>query len=81
MNASDFLDAGLRLLVVVGLACGAWRSWKALGHSVRLDGRRYYRQPDGTYRTFWGGRVRDPSLMRRIEEVDPARGAADGTRP
>lgn len=65
----SWLETGLRLLVVVGLAYGAWQSWKALGRPVVVDGRRYFRQPDGSYRTFWGGRVRDPDLVRRIAEA------------
>lgn len=48
----------LRLLAVFGTALGAWQSWKALGVPVVAGGKRWYRQPDGTFRRWYGGRAR-----------------------
>lgn len=61
----------LRLLVLVSLVLGAWQAWKAQRPPLRIEGKRYYRQPDGSYRTLWGWRIRDPELVRRLREMDP----------
>lgn len=66
MEAIDLLRMG----VVVGLAYGAWRGWKALPPPVVFEGKRYYRQPDGTYRTLFGRRVQNPSLMLALSAAD-----------
>jgi hypothetical protein len=66
------LSDWLRLFVVVGLAYGAWTSWKRLPVPVRLNGRRYYPQPDGGFRTLWGRRVRDPALLAALKRAAPA---------
>lgn len=50
----------LRIIALLAIALGAWRSFKALGEPVRFEGRRYYRHPDGRYRRWYGGRSRRP---------------------
>lgn len=69
MEAIDLL----RLGVVAGLAYGAWRGWKALPTPVVFEGKRYYRQPDGTYRTLFGRRVRNPDLLLILSAADDER--------
>lgn len=69
MEATDLLRAG----VVAGLAYGVWRGWKALPSPVILEGKRYYRQPDGTYRTLLGRRVRNSGLLSTLAALDNAR--------
>ena len=46
----------LRVLAIVGMAAGAWNSWKALGTPLVRGGKRWYLQPDGSYRRWYGGR-------------------------
>jgi hypothetical protein len=48
----------LRVLAVIGAAAGAWRSYRALGTPLVRGGKRWYRQPDGRYRRWWGGPAR-----------------------
>lgn len=62
----------LRLAVVFSLAYGAWTSWKRLPTPVRLNGRRYYPQPDGSFCTLWGRRVCDPALLAALKSATPA---------
>jgi len=50
----------LKILTLVFLSIGAWRSVRAMGRPVRFEGRRYYRQPDGSYRRWYGGRAKPP---------------------
>ena len=50
----------LKVATLIFLALGAWRSFKAMGAPVRFEGRRYYRQADGSYRRWFGGRARRP---------------------
>lgn len=69
MEAIDLLRVG----VVVGLAYGAWRGWKALPTPVVFDGKRYYRQLDGTYRTLFGRRVRNPELVLALSAAENER--------
>ena len=69
MEAIDLL----RLVVIVGLAYGAWRGWRALPSPVILEGKRYYRQPDGTYRTLGGRRVRSRELIIALAAADDGR--------
>lgn len=69
MEAIDLL----RLVMIVGLAYGAWRGWRALPPPVILEGKRYYRQPDGTYRTLGGRRVRNPEIMLALAAADNER--------
>ena len=46
----------LKLASIAMMALGAWTSFKAMGVPVRHGGRLYYRQPDGRYRRWYGGR-------------------------
>lgn len=56
-----------RVFVVVSMAGGAWAAWKNLPKPVRLDGRKYYPQPNGGYATVWGMIVRDAALIERLK--------------
>ena len=60
----EWIDV-LRLLAAIGMGYGAWAAYKSV--VVVKHGRRYYRQKDGNYRTFWGRRVRDPALVTALE--------------
>lgn len=55
----------LRGLALIGLTMGAVRSFRAMGKPIRRGGMRWYRQPDGRYRRWYGGR------SRREEELGP----------
>lgn len=48
----------LKVAALFFMALGAWRSFRAMGTPVRFAGRRWYRQADGTYRRWYGGRAR-----------------------
>jgi hypothetical protein len=50
----------LKFLSVAALAFGAWSSYRAMGTPVVFQGRRYFRQADGRYRRWYGGRLFDP---------------------
>lgn len=50
----------LKILALLGMLLGAWQSYRALGAPVRHGGRSYYRQADGTYRRWYGGRSYRP---------------------
>ena len=50
----------LKLLTIVFLGIGTWQSLKAMGRPVRFEGRRYYRQADGSYRRWYGGGAKRP---------------------
>lgn len=68
----EFIDV-LRVLFLIGMVYGAWSSYKALPKPIMIDGRRAYRQPDGSYRTWWGGRIKVPDGF-----VPPPDSPADG---
>lgn len=46
----------LKALAFLGMALGAWNSFKAMGTPVYFRGRRYYLQSYGTIRRWYGGR-------------------------
>lgn len=58
----------LRLVTVIAMAWGAWQSWKALPKPTIIDGRKCYRQPDGSYRTLWGRRVAVPEGVKAKDQ-------------
>jgi hypothetical protein len=66
----DWSDV-LRLLAIIGLAYGAWTTFKSLV-KVRHGGRTYYRQKDGSFSTAWGRRVRDPDLIAALDAAHEA---------
>ena len=47
----------LKLLVLIGLILGAWQSFKAMGKPIVRRGKRWFLQPDGRYRRWYGGRA------------------------
>jgi hypothetical protein len=63
----------LRLFSVVATACAVWSLWRARPKPVLIDGRSYYRQPDGGWRTVWGRRVRDPALLDALAAATDTR--------
>jgi hypothetical protein len=46
----------LKALTLVGLTLGAWQSYKAMGTPIVRGGKRWFLQPDGRYRRWYGGR-------------------------
>lgn len=50
----------LNIATLLFLTLGAWRSLKAMGSTVHFERRRYYRQSDGSYRRWFGGRSHQP---------------------
>ena len=48
----------LKIIVLIGLVLGAWQSFKALGKPTLRGGKRWYRQPNGLYCRWYGGRSR-----------------------
>jgi len=46
----------LKLLTAAALAVGAWQSYRAMGKPVIRGGKRWYKQLDGGYRRWYGGR-------------------------
>lgn len=67
------LDQWLHLIVLIFMVVGAWNAWKAMGKPVRLEGRRYYRQSDGSYRTIWGRPVKNPEIAAALTELERQR--------
>jgi len=63
-------ENALRLLVIIGMGFGAWNAWKALPEAVVVNGRKYYPQPDGSYRTIWGRRAKDPAVLEALARAD-----------
>jgi hypothetical protein len=59
----------LRLITVAALAYGAWRTFRNRPPVRTLHGRRYYRQPDGSYRTIWGGRVKNAATIAELDRL------------
>lgn len=57
----------LKVAALIFMALGAWRSFKAMGTPVRFEGRRWYRQPDGSYRRWYGGRGRSAAEVGQAE--------------
>lgn len=66
MRQVEWIDL-VRLLALLGMAYGARQAWKALPAPVVHDGRRYRRGPDGVWRGFWGGRVRDAAVLAALD--------------
>lgn len=62
-------DQWLRLFVIVAMTAGAWRAWKTLPKPLKLGGRRYYPQPDGSFTTIWGRPVKDPAILAALGEM------------
>lgn len=58
----------LRLLAVIATGLGAWQSWKAMGDPLVRGGRRWYLQPDGNYRRWYGGRARTRRELDALDE-------------
>ena len=50
----------LKIVMIVFMTIGLWRSVKAMGRPVLFEGRRYFRQPDGRYRRWYGGSAKKP---------------------
>lgn len=48
----------LKIMMIVAMTIGLWRSVRAMGRPVFFEGRRYYRQADGRYRRWYGGAAR-----------------------
>jgi hypothetical protein len=64
----DWVDV-LRLLAIIGMAIGAWESYRKLPPKTVLNGKRYYRQPDGRFTSIWGRRVKDPAVAAELERL------------
>lgn len=62
-RSTDSMWTAMRLLTVLALLAGAWRSYKSMGTAVRAGGRRYWRGPDGLYRRWYGGRGHGPETL------------------
>jgi hypothetical protein len=74
----DF-EQWIRLFVLIAMVAGAWRAWRAMPKPLQHQGRRYYPQPDGSFRTAWGRRVRDPAILAALGE--PAQGGQGQPAP
>ena len=68
----------LRLITVAALAYGAVRSFRNRPPVRILNGQRYYRQPDGSYRTIWGRRIKDAATIAELDRLSD--GKQDGAR-
>lgn len=55
----------LKALTAIALSVGAWQSFRAMGTPIVRGGKRWYPQPDGRYRRWYGGRA------RREDELGP----------
>lgn len=64
----------LKGLTLAALSIGAWQSWKALDAPVIRGGKRWYRQPDGRYRRWYGGRALSESELREQGDAPQANG-------
>ena len=65
----DWTDLVLRLLAIVGVGWFLWQGFRRTQKRIVHAGRRYYRQPDGSFRTIWGRRVTDPAVLAALERV------------
>ena len=59
----------IRLFVLVAMVTGAWRAWKAMPKPVLYGRRKYYPQPDGSFRTIWGRKVKDPAILSALGQA------------
>ena len=66
----------LRIVVLIGLAMGAWNVFKNLPPSVKHRGKRYFRDDDGHFRRWSGRRVRDTAVIFELERLWEARPTA-----
>jgi hypothetical protein len=64
------IDLGMRLLALAALSAATYRIWRMVKSPVVVDGKRYYHQPDGTYRTLWGKRITDGELISRVRALE-----------
>ena len=71
----------LRILAVAGMTWGAWDVWLKMPPAIALGGKRFYRHPDGTFRTLWGRRARDENLLAQLEAAHQARCTEMGRDP
>ncbi|HJO66015.1 hypothetical protein [Sphingomonas sanguinis] len=46
----------IKVLAVVAMVYGIWAAYRSLGAPVLHEGARYFRQPDGSFRRWYGGR-------------------------
>jgi hypothetical protein len=46
----------IKVLAVIAMLYGVWAAYRSLGSPVLYDGTRYFRQPDGSFRRWYGGR-------------------------
>ncbi|MDQ1156261.1 hypothetical protein QE385_000588 [Sphingomonas sp. SORGH_AS 950] len=45
----------IKVLAVVAMVYGVWAAYRSLGAPVLHNGIRYFRQPDGSFRRWYGG--------------------------
>lgn len=76
----DWIDR-LRLLALIGMACGAWEAYRKMPPGIRLDGRHHCRLPDGGFATIWGRRLKDPAITAELERLSQAGGGGASPPP
>mgnify|MGYP006976737582 CR=1 FL=1 len=64
----DWID-WLRVLFIIGMGYGAWEAYRKMPPKIRLNGRSYYRLPDGGFATPWGRRVKDPAIVAELDRL------------
>lgn len=66
MESPTWID-GLRVLVVIGLAWGAYQGIKNRPPAVRHNGKKYYPLPDGRFASAWGIVAKDPVVIAALK--------------
>jgi hypothetical protein len=58
----------IKVLALVAMVYGIWAAYKSLGAPVLHEGSRYFRQPDGSFRRWYGGRRFSASEVGTTEQ-------------
>lgn len=70
-----------RLIAIVGMSYAAWVQYQRMPKATIVNGKRYYPQPDGSIRTLWGRRVRDPAVLAAFERQAKSETQAERVTP
>jgi hypothetical protein len=77
VSLGDWLDLFVRVAMIVGFAALAVQAWK-YRKPFRIDGRRYYGQADGSFKTAWGRTVTDPAMIDELTRQQSEREGRSG---
>jgi len=58
----------IKVLALVAMVYGIWAAYRSLGAPVLHEGSRYFRQPDGSFCRWYGGRRFSASEVGMTEQ-------------